>query len=70
MSDARKWPTDKTGYKLLSDIGCGATAIVKRAECQAAGKLFGKHVAIKVINLDQITEVGQITSEVNMMSSV
>jgi len=70
VSDARKWPTDKTGYNLLSDIGCGATAIVKRAECQAAGKLFGKHVAIKVINLEQITEVGQITSEVNMMSSV
>jgi hypothetical protein len=57
-SDATRlaWPCDPSKYKIGMQIGEGAFAKVYRAECQEppAGA-DSAHVAIKVIDLDNLT---------------
>lgn len=64
-----EWPRAASGYELKAPVGQGAFGLVWKAEVKE-GKNKSKHVAIKVINLEQFSEnsMDDIRKEISVMN--
>eukprot|EP00771_Trimastix_marina_P000697 gnl/Trimastix_PCT/1720.p1 GENE.gnl/Trimastix_PCT/1720~~gnl/Trimastix_PCT/1720.p1 ORF type:complete len:707 (+),score=201.34 gnl/Trimastix_PCT/1720:58-2178(+) len=65
QSEARQYPNAATGYRLISEIGHGASAVVWRAICLPNQE----EVAVKILDLEQFSSsMDEIRKEIQVMA--